>query len=182
MESIENDGFPDEVVDDVDGLLWLGFLEDEFQFCGHDFVIRTLRLEDEMVAGLASKDYKDSLSQGKAWVASQVGMALVSIDGDEDFCPQAGPNKKDFARARFQYVTRNWYEPTINHIYARYVRLLERQEKVMEEMENLSVEDRISFMASPDSSTQKADSKPEAEIMDYLEDAPEDLIPFSTDS
>lgn len=181
MESI--DSFPEGVADDVDGLLWLGFLEESVEFCGHEFVIRTLRLEDEMVAGLAAKDYKDSVSQAKAWIAAQVGMALVSVDGDENFCPQAGPNKKDFARARFQYVTHNWYEPTINYLYVKYVELLERQEEVLKEMENLSQEDRISFMASPDSSMQKADSNPpQAEIMDYLEDGPEDLIPFNADS
>jgi len=180
MES--NDGFPDEVADDVDGLLWLGFLEDSFEFCGHEFVIRTLKLEDEMVAGYAAKDYKDSISQAKAWVAAQVGMALISVDGNEDFCPQAGPNKKDFARARFQYVSKNWYEPTINYIYMKYVELIERQESILREMENLSKEGRISFMASPDSSIKRADSTSEAEIMDYLEEGPEDLIPFNADS
>lgn len=180
MES--TDGFPDEVTDDVDGLLWLGFLEDSFEFCGHEFVIRTLRLEDEIIAGYVTKDYKDSISQAKAWVAAQVGMALVSVDGNENFCPQIGPNKKDFARGRFQYVTKNWYEPTINYIYIKYVELVERQEAVLREMENLSKEGRISFMASPDSSTKKADSTQEAEIMDYLEDGPEDLIPFNADS
>lgn len=181
MESI--DGFPDEVIDDVDGLLWLGFLEESIEFCGHDFVIRTLRLEDEILSGFVVKDYKDTVSQAKAWIAAQVGMALVSVDGNENFCPQAGPNKKDFARARFQYVTKNWYEPTINYLYVKYVELLERQDKVLKEMENLSKEDRISFMASPDSSTAKADlNLPESEITNYLEDGPEDLIPFSADS
>jgi hypothetical protein len=168
MES--KDGFPDEVVEDVDGLLWLGHLEDSFEFCGHEFVIRTLKLEDEMVAGLAAKDYKDTISQAKAWVAAQVGMALVSVDGDESFCPQATPNKKDFARARFQYITRNWYEPTINYIYVKLMGLNDRQEDILREMENLSKEGRISFMASPDSLTQKEDSVPEAEIMNYLEE------------
>lgn len=182
MESFENDGFPEEVVNDVDGLLWLGFLEDSFEFCGHEFVIRTLRLEEEMIAGLAASDYKDTISRAKAWVAAQVGMALVSVDGDEDFCPPAGPNRKDFARARFQYVSGKWYEPTINYIYAKYVRLLERQEAIMEEMENLSKEGRISSMVSPDSSIQRPDSTQEAEIMDYLEDGPEDLIPFNEGS
>jgi hypothetical protein len=164
------DRFPDEVVQDVDGLLWLGFLEETVEFCGHEFVIRTLKLEDEMLAGLATKDYKDSVSQAKAWVAAQVGMALVSVDGDESFCPQAGPNKTDYARARFKYVTSNWYEPTINYIYVKYLELLERQEMVLREMENLSQEGRISYMASPDSSTKKADSMPEAAIMEFLED------------
>jgi hypothetical protein len=168
------DRFPDEVVADVDGLLWLGFLEESFDFCGHDFVIRTLRLEEEMLAGLVTQDYKDSVSQAKAWVAAQVGMALVSVDDDEAFCPQSGPSKKDFARARFKYVTSKWYEPTINYIYVKYLELVERQEAVLREMENLSQEDRTTFTASPDSSTQKADSTPEAEIIQYLEDEQED--------
>jgi hypothetical protein len=181
MES--NDSFPDEVVEDVDGLLWLGFLEDYVEFCGHDFVIRTLRLEEEMLAGLAAKDYEGSLSQTKALIAAQVGMALVSVDGDEAFCPAAGPNRKDYARARFNYVIKNWYEPTINHIYLSYLDLLRRQSKVLEEMENLSQESLTTFTASPDSSIPKADSHPpEAEIMEYLEDAPEDLIPFNEGS
>lgn len=176
-------GFPEEVADDVDGLLWLGFLEESVEFCGHDFVIRTLRLEDEILAGLVVKDYKDTISQAKAWIAAQVGMALVSVDENEDFCPQAGPNKKDFARARFQYITKNWYEPTINYLYVKYVELLERQDKVLKEMENLSKGDRITFTASPDSSTMRADSNPpQSEIMNYLEDGPEDLIPFNADS
>jgi hypothetical protein len=55
------DRFPDEVANDVDGLMWLGFLEDTIEFCGHEFVIRTLKLEDEMLAGLVTKDYKDSV-------------------------------------------------------------------------------------------------------------------------
>jgi hypothetical protein len=180
MESV--DGFPEEVIEDVDGLLWLGFLEDAVDFCGHNFVIRTLRLEEEMLAGLAVKDYTGSLSETKALIAAQVGMALVSVDGDESFCPQAGPNKKDYARARFQYVISNWYEPTINHIYISYLDLLRRQSKVLEEMENLSQQGLTTFTASADSSNQKADSTPAGEIMDYLEDAPEDLIPFNVDS
>lgn len=180
MES--EDRFPEEVIDDVEGLLWLGYLEDSFDFCGHNFVIRTLKLEDEMVAGLAAKDYEDSISKAKAWIAAQVGMALVSVDGDESFCPQAGPDKKNFARARFQYVTRNWYEPTIGYIYAKYIELVERQMIVLREMENLSPEGRISSMASPDSLIQKADFSQEAEIMNYLEDEPEGLTPFNEDS
>jgi hypothetical protein len=174
MVDEEADRFPDEVVDDVDGLMWLGFLEDTFEFCGHEFVIRTLKLEDEMLAGLVTKDYKDSVSQGKAWIAAQVGMALVSIDDDTTFCPQAGASKANYARARFQYVTKNWYEPTINYLYVKYLELVQRQEAVLTEMENLSQGDRISYMASPDSSTKKADSVPEAEIMEFLEMDQED--------
>jgi hypothetical protein len=98
---LEEDRFPDDVVEDVEGLLWLGYLEDTVEFCGHEFVIRTLRLEEEILAGLVTKEYVETLAQAKAWIAAQVGLALVSVDGDENFCPPAGPGSKDYARARF---------------------------------------------------------------------------------
>jgi len=164
------DEFPDEVNEDVDGLIWLGYLEDVIDYCGHEFVIRTLRSEEQLLASLVTKEYTDTLGQAKAWVAAHVGLALVSIDGDEDFCPKASFNKKDFARARFQYVTGKWFEPTINRIYNAYSDLLERQAIVLEEMENLSQESRISFTASPDSLIPKADSQTVQEIMDLLEE------------
>jgi hypothetical protein len=49
--SIED--FPPEIREDVEGLLWLGYLEDSFDFCGHQFVIRTLRGDEELLAGLS---------------------------------------------------------------------------------------------------------------------------------
>jgi len=167
---VTRDEFPDEVNEDVDGLIWLGYLEDVIDYCGHEFVIRTLRSEEQLLASLVTKEYTDTLGQAKAWVAAHVGLALVSIDGDEDFCPKASFNKKDFARARFQYVTGKWFEPTINRIYNAYSDLLERQAIVLEEMENLSQESRISFTASPDSLIPKADSQTVQEIMDLLEE------------
>jgi len=167
---VARDEFPEEVNEDVDGLIWLGYLEDVIDYCGHEFVIRTLRSEEQLLASLVTKEYTDTLGQAKAWVAAHVGLALVSIDGDEDFCPKASFNKKDFARARFQYVTGKWFEPTINRIYNAYSDLLERQAIVLEEMENLSQESRISFTASPDSLIPKADSQTVQEIMDLLEE------------
>jgi hypothetical protein len=167
---VARDEFPDEVNEDVDGLIWLGYLEDVVDYCGHEFVIRTLRSEEQLLASLVTKEYTDTLGQAKAWVAAHVGLALVSIDGDEDFCPKASFSKKDFARARFQYVTGKWFEPTINRLYNAYSDLLERQAAVLEEMENLSQESRISFTASPDSLIPKADSQTVQEIMELLEE------------
>lgn len=163
------DRFPDEVNDDVDGLIWLGYLEDSVEFCGHEFVLRTLRLEEEILAGLISKDYVDTIGQAKAWIAAQVALALVSVDGEDAFCPPAGPDRKAYARARFKYVSTNWFEPTVNFLYSKYAELVGRQSQALEEMENLSKESRITFMASPDSLTDRADS-PTPEIMDLLED------------
>ena len=125
--AVERDEFPESVSEDVDGLLWLGYLDYAFDYCGHEFVIRTLKTEEQLLCGLIVKEYNETLSQGKAWVAAQVAMALVSVDGEEEFCPKAGFNKRDNARARFNYVISNWYDPTIVEIYNQYLNLVERQ-------------------------------------------------------
>jgi hypothetical protein len=166
----ERDEFPEEVMEDVDGLLWLGYLEDVIHYCGHEFVIRTLRSEEQLLAAYVTKDYANTLGQAKAWMAAHVGLALVSVDGNEHFCDQAGFNKKDFARARFNYITSKWFEPTINKIYDSYAQLLERQAIVLEEMENLSQENRITFMDSQDSSTLRADSQTVVDIMELMKE------------
>lgn len=174
-DDVQSDRFPDEINDDVDGLVWLGYLEDTIEYCGHEFVIRTIRAEEQLLASLVIKEYSETLGQAKAWVAAHVGLALVSVDGDDEFCPQAGFSKKDYARARFRYVTSKWYEPTINRIYEAYSNLLERQSAVLDELENLSKESRITFTASPDSLTPKVDSEAVQEIMELMaEDQLED--------
>lgn len=179
---VEDDRFPDAVADDVDGLLWLGYLEDSFDYCGHDFVIRTLKMEDQLLCSLVTKEYAATIGEGKSWISAQVAMALVSVDGDENFCPPASHDKRDYARARFNYVISKWYEPTIIRIYESYVDLLTRQANALEAMENLSQKSLTTFMASPDSSKQKADSQVAQEIMEMIEEEEGDLTPFNESS
>src|SRR3954471_13092634 len=101
---VEPEGFefPAEVSEDVDGLMYLGYLEDSFEFCGHHFVIRTLRGGEELLAGVVSKQYIESQGAARAWAWALVGLSLVSVDHDAAFCPPAGPDKEAYARSRFK--------------------------------------------------------------------------------
>lgn len=179
---VNDDRFPDAVSDDVDGLLWLGYLEDTFDYCGHDFVIRTLKMDEQLLCSLVTKEYAGTLGEGRAWISAQVAMALVSVDGDENFCPPASHDKRDYARARFQYVTSKWHEPTIARIYESYAGLLERQAAALREMENLSQESLTTFMDLPDSSNTKDASQTAQEVLEMIEEDQEDLTPFNADS
>lgn len=131
-------GFPLEVQNDVDGLMWLGYLEDSFSFAGHKFTIRTLRGEEELLAGLVVKKYIGSIDQAKAWAWAKVALCLVAVDGDPYFCLQSGPDKLAYAERRFEYVTNRWYWPVGAYILTRYAELIERQEKAIEAIQNLS--------------------------------------------
>lgn len=163
------DAFPDDVRSDIDGLIWLGYLEENFSFCGHDFVVRTLRGDEELLAGLVMKDYVETLGQAKAHVWSTIALALVAVDGAEDFCPKATPNKKDYARARFQWVTGNWYWPTGLYIFDKYNAMVKRQQAALDELEDFCNGSLPTFTPGADSWIDKAPSAtPQEDIRQYL--------------
>lgn len=151
--------FDPRIRENVEGLMYLGFLEDQFSFCGHEFVIRTLRGDEELLASLVCKEFVETLGQARAWVWAQISMALVSVDGDENFCPPVSPNKRDYARARFQYCTGKWFWPLAAHIYSRYTNLLEEQNEAMARVEDLFDGSRITFSPSAGSSSDSGDSE-----------------------
>lgn len=160
--------FPDRVQEDVEGLIWLGYLEEAFDFCGHNFVIRTLRGEEELLAAAVTKEYVETLGQSRAWVWAVISLSLVSVDGDEAFCPPIGPDRQAYARARFAYVTQNWYWPVAAAIFQRYTALQERQTEAVEAVEDLSQGNLPMFTPFADSSTDKGDS-PQEETPDMQE-------------
>lgn len=165
-------GFPEQVREDVDGLIWLGYLEDSFDFCGHDFVIRTLRGDEELNAGLVCKEYTDQIGQDRAYVWATISLALVSVDGDENFCPPTTRDKKDYARARFNYCTSKWFWELGLAIFRHYSNLQVRQADAMKAVEDLSSGSRGISSPSPDSLIDRATSPPGPieDIRDLLDD------------
>lgn len=161
--------FPPEIQENVEGLMFLGELYNDFDFCGHHFVIRTLRGDEELLASLVCKEFVETVGQARAWIWALVSMCLVSIDGDENFCPQITGNKRDYARARFQYVTRNWFWPLAVHINSKYAELQQEQEAAMGRVEDL-------FSGNLSTSTPFAGS---SNVQDDSEDQPtEDIREF----
>jgi hypothetical protein len=143
--------FSPEVQADVDGLIHLGHLSDEVEFCGHTFGLRTLRLGEELSAAKVSEPFSNTLKAAESWASAQVALALTSVDDDEDFCPQAGPNQDVYARARFQYLSKNWYWPTVDFLYSSLVRLQQRQLAAIRALQDLSARNRLTFSPSADS-------------------------------
>lgn len=137
--------FPEEVRESVEGLIYLGELSEEVEFCGHTFGLRTLRAAEEIAAAKAIEPFRNTLAEPQCWMASQIGLALTHVDGDEAFCPAIGPDQTAFARGRFTYVTEHWYTPTIDFLFQAYTKLLEKQSDALEAMLNLSPANRNLF-------------------------------------
>lgn len=163
--------FPSEVQENVEGLMFLGELYDDFDFCGHHFVIRTLRGDEELLASLVCKEFVETVGQARAWIWALVGMCVVSIDGDENFCPPLTGNKRDYARARFQYVTRNWFWPLAVHINHKYAELQQRQDEAMRRVEDLFSGSLPTYTPFAGSSNEQGDSEepPTEDIREFLD-------------
>lgn len=157
-EPVESqDQFPPEVAIDVDGLVWLGHLSENIDFCGHTFEIRTLKGDEDLAAGLVAKEYIDSLGQARAWAWAKLALAIVSIDGRNDWSPQLGPDKVAFARQRFKYLTEAWYWPVAQFLYESLILLEQRQIAALDAMQGLSTGSRTRSTPSPDSSIDPGD-------------------------
>jgi hypothetical protein len=163
--------FDNDVREAVEGLIHLGELSDDFEFCGHTFGLRTLRMNEEIAAAKVIEPFRNTIKEPEAWIAAQIGLSLIHIDGEVDFCPKAGPDQVSFARARFNYVTGNWYWPTIDFLYQGYSGLLLKQIEAMRAVQDLSPGTLLSSWPSADSFTAPATSNDEmiSEIRNFRE-------------
>lgn len=150
--------FHADVQKTVEGLMWLGYLTKTFKFCGHTFVIRTLKGDEDLMVGLLCKEFEGTLTQPKAWAWANVAMAVQSVDGKTDFCPPIGPDPEAHARAKFRYMTGEWYWPLCEYIYEHFGLLVRRQREAIQAVQDLSERSLRPSTPSRDSLTEPGDS------------------------
>jgi hypothetical protein len=135
---VSQDQFPEAIQDAVDGLAWLGHLDDTVRFCGHSFTLQTLKAGEELEAALLAKEYQDTFGQVKASAWAHLAMSVVAVDGNTDFCPAIGPDLRAAGKAKFSYMTQNWYWPVGEFLFGEYVNLVKRQAEALDALEDLS--------------------------------------------
>lgn len=171
--------FSPKVQEDVNGLLWLGSIQDSVEYAGHTFTLRTLKADEELFAARLTQDYQDTLAQGKAWAWAHVAQALVDVDGDEEFCPSIGPDRWGNARARFNFCVSRWYWITGQALFNEYLKLVQRQTAAVDAIRNLSEGSPPKSSTSGDSYNDQDDSTKGQEIMELVD---EDSTSDSTSS
>lgn len=130
--------FSSEIQTPVEGLMYLGQLTETVHFCGHTFEIKTLRPQDKFAISLVLQPYRNTIHEVDAYQALHVGVAVTAIDGDENYCPAIGPDLEGLVRGRLKYVSENWYPPTIEHIWGRYMLLEATSARAIAELDRLS--------------------------------------------
>lgn len=152
------DEFSPEVNLSVEGLAWLGHLETEVSRWGHRWVLRTLKADEELQAALVAKEYQDTYGQVKAQTWAHVAAALVAVDGDDNFCPPIGPDRKQHIRAKFEYITENWYWPVGELLFGAYADLITAQAEALEAVDSLASRSLRDSFTSPAPSNAQEDS------------------------
>jgi len=81
LNPVEADEFPPAAKDAIDGLLWLGYLSEDFELFGHRFTIKTLTRGDRLAASLLTKEWEETLGLADAYQTATVAASLMAVDG-----------------------------------------------------------------------------------------------------
>ncbi len=135
----------------VEEIVQLGSIEEDFKFCGHTFGLKTLKINEEVASGPAIAEFRDTATEGLAWQTIQVGLSLTHIDGDDSFCPPIGPDSVAFAKARFRFLSEQYYIPTIEFLYGCLGQLKSKQLEKIRELQDLSEGSLTTSMLTSDS-------------------------------
>lgn len=126
------DTFPEEWKDEFEGLLYVGYLQREITSIPfHKFVIKTLNVNEKLEISLLCKPYLESIGYARAYKAAVVAAGLVSVDG-RDLIPS---NRNiNSIKQKYDYVTNNWYDTTIDILYNEIEALENRVILVLQEL------------------------------------------------
>jgi hypothetical protein len=126
--------FDERYTEAFDGLAFLGSLTERFSWLGHEFVIRTLGVDEQLAVAQVTAKYKDGGEQ-LAYITAVVALCVVTVDGEELPSP-IGEDQQlaEWAHRRFAYVKANWFQPTINEVFQRYLQLEDTVAQVIEAM------------------------------------------------
>ena len=131
-------------------IVHIGYLNKVFLWSGHQFEIRTLRIDEELAVGQLVKEYKDTITEEKAVAVAIAAASIVSIN-EKPFMPRFDDDAVlQSIRDRFNYIRKNWHWPIIEIINAQYLDLLNEVYMTIEESQNLSVADLRNSNSSSD--------------------------------
>lgn len=119
-EAAERDAdvFPEEYMEPLRGLMFLGAIEREVEYGRHTFVIRTLREGEILRIGQLIKDYRGAVTEIEARKMYTVAAAVKSVDG----IPLASPYRPDAdVISEKAEEVRKWYPAVVSRLYSEYV-------------------------------------------------------------
>lgn len=114
--------FPEQYREPLVGLLYLGHLEETFQYAGHTFVMRTLKEAEFLVVANLIKQYEGTVGHKVAYKVAIVAMSLVEVDGQPLYESLGNETLELAARGKFN-VVKQWFPHVVDYLFERYERL-----------------------------------------------------------
>jgi hypothetical protein len=114
-----------EVPQDVQTLLFNGYLTQSVQIGTHEVVLRTLKIGEEFDVALVSDKYKETFESVRALATATIAAAIQSVDGRGLVPMPFGPSDLTLD-AKYAYVLDQFYAPVIDKLYAEYRELRKR--------------------------------------------------------
>lgn len=125
-EETSKQGFPEEHMQPLKGLLFLGALSKNFTYAGHDFLIETLTEGETLKVGQLMAEYRGTFSESEARRAFTVAACVKAVDGYPVVTDLSPRDNVDRIGEKFQVIMQ-WYPPVIEYVYMQY-RALETTE------------------------------------------------------
>lgn len=155
--------FPEEMRQGVQDQAYLGYKETVVEFCGHVYVLETIRPYMKYTIGQVLEPYRNTISEPDVWAALHVGVSLKSINGDTSFCPPTNDNPADFVRARLFWLTgpKGYWQPTVDFLFGKYIEMEQSAATEIIELHRFAERSRGTLQPSPDSSIARGHSSGE---------------------
>jgi hypothetical protein len=115
-------------------LLYLGYLDEEFDLYGHRFRIATPTQAERLAAGPVIKEYTETITAELAYQAIMVAAYLQSIDGQNLPLPVLTQVRDNGLRDRFSWVTENLRRPVITEVFERAMILEDEVDATLDAM------------------------------------------------
>jgi len=115
-----------------EGLLYLGRASKTFRWLGHEFIIKTMNIDEILEIGQLHQPYAGTVADIKAWQALTIAACVVSVDGQPISLPIS--DDQTAIETKFRYVSKHWYPWILDKIYEQYLVLDAQVAEVLGEM------------------------------------------------
>lgn len=125
--AVEADEFSDDIHNDVEGLLLLGYLTTNATIFGHTFVLKTLTRGERLAVTQFVREYEDSLGIGQALETASLALAIINVDGRPLSIPLGDADRSPATTLVRNYSKiSQWYDPVLDSLYMEYQELQQR--------------------------------------------------------
>lgn len=128
---------------DIEGLLYLGYLTTDLEFYGHTFTLKTLTRGERLAVAQFAAEYEESLGLALAMETATLAISLILVDGRALSIPLGDEDRSPMMTLRRNWqIVHRWFDPVLDVLYAEYRLLQQRMNNAFTELQGNSTASR----------------------------------------